>query len=517
MATAAERREWQAYLELKQRVMSQTEPEKDESDSEKAKRVKMLLSNFPKFCAYYFPHYMSSPFGWFHKRAAKAILKDPNIFAVLEWPREHAKSVFVDVFMPLYLLAKGELTGMMLASYTEPKAKSLLSDIQAELSSNRRFAADFGQQKTLGKWSDGHFITSTGIGFWAFGLGQNPAGTRNAGNRPNYGVLDDVDSKDLAKNQERVQGAVDWILGEFFGALSIQGARMIYANNRIHKAGITAHIVGDVKAGDPKREGIYHSKVFAFEHGRTRNEASPENGKPAWKERYTPEMLIEKMQKMGYRNAQRQFFHRHIEEGNVFKPEHIQWIKPLPFKKYDALVSYCDPSFKGTKKNDYKAIVLCGAKGKYIDVLRVFLKQTSVSSMVKAHFDLHELTSETNARHYIEANFIQDMFIQDYELEEEVRGYPMPIIPDKRSKPEKTGRIGKLDSLFERGLIRFSEAERKDVNMQVLIDQLLGFPHAHDDGPDAMEGSIYYLNLTQRARIFNPRQGKYRQSNRRRV
>src|SRR5690606_20253394 len=111
---------------------------------------------------------------------AKEILTVEDIMAALEWPREHAKSVFVDVFIPMYLKATSWLTGMILASETEEKAAVLLGDLQAELMENRRYAADFGEQRTIGNWTEGNFVTTDGIGFWSFGLGQNPAGVRRA-------------------------------------------------------------------------------------------------------------------------------------------------------------------------------------------------------------------------------------------------------------------------------------------------------------------------------------------------
>jgi hypothetical protein len=93
---------------------------------------------------------------------------------------------------------------------------------------------------------------------WAFGLGQNPAGVRKAEKRPNLGVIDDADSKKKYKNQGILQEDLDWCLGEFLGCLSIKGKTFIYANNRVRKDGLTAHMVGDVNEGDPKREGIRH-------------------------------------------------------------------------------------------------------------------------------------------------------------------------------------------------------------------------------------------------------------------
>lgn len=519
------RQEYEAWLELRKRINLQTEPIKDETRQAKEVRIKKLLNNFSDFCKFYFPHYVESPFGYFHKEAARHIAKDKNIFAILEWPREHAKSVFADVLVPLWLKAKGEMTGMMICSANQDKAATLLGDIQAELLDNRRYITDFGQQEGGGSWQEGYFVTADGTGFWSFGRKQSPRGVRKAAKRPNYAVVDDIDDKEICNNKARVKDAVDWVLGDYYGALSIKGARLIVAGNRIHKGSILAYLVGDVEPDDPKRKGIWHSKVFAIEDEK-RKEASADNGQAAWKERYTLEELLAKMEKMGYRNAQREFFHKHIEDGDIFKPEHIVWTKCLEPYRYEALVTYVDPSFKDTRKSDYKALVLMGRTGKYYDIIFAWCRQASVSSMVKAHYDIDdelnprfvdELTRtafrEVVCPHYIEANFLQDLLVEEYENEGEIRNYQLRIRQDKRKKPDKYGRIENLEPLFERHLVRFNEKERKNPDMITLKEQFLGFPNGHDDGPDAVEGAIHLLTKQTRTTGGKHRRaGKYKRN-----
>lgn len=514
--TRQEQREWQLWLEQCERIKDRTAPIQDEGEAEKKRRIIRLLKSFEAFCAYYFPHYLTSDFGWFHKKAAKEILADPNIFAILEWPREHAKSVFADVLMPLYLKAKGELDGMMIASANQDKAKGLLGDIQAELSSNLRYLNDFGTQMSLGNWQDGHFVTADGIGFWAFGRGQSPRGTREAQRRPNYGVIDDIDDKVLCKNPDRVRDTVDWVLEDFFGALSITGARLVVAGNRIHKNSTLANLVGDTDPEQPKREGIYHLKVFALETKRHK-EATPENGRPAWQERYTLEMIVAKMQKMGYRSAMREFFHKHITEGLIFREEWIEWVNPLAYDKYDNLIAYLDPSWKATKKNDYKALVLAGTHSGKVDVLFAWVRQASVASMVNAMYDLYDEVGN-HCRYYIEANLLQELLLDDFDDEGERRGYYLPLRADKRKKENKEIRIENLSPLFERAKIRFNAKLRKQPDMQTLVQQFTGFgSEAHDDGPDATEGAVYHLQRGKRTSKMKPRMGKMTQNANRRA
>ena len=499
-----EQKSWQEYLESKKRILAGTAAPTAEGAEAQRKRIARLLGNFEEFCQYYFPHYMAAPFAYFHKRDIKVIVKDGKIMAALEWPRAHAKSVVTDVFLTLYLKALGELDGVILVSNNKDKAMMLLLDCQAELEANERYIHDFGKQATFGDWAEQSFATQDGTGFWAYGRGQSPRGTRKAAKRPNLIIVDDIDDKEICRNQDRVLEAVDWLKEDLMGCFSLKGGRFIIVGNRIHKHSILAHMVGDVEDDHPVHPYLYHSKVFALENPKTHKEDQSETGVPAWKEYYTRADVEARIEKMGYRAAQREFFHRHIQEGRIFKNEWITWHNLPPLGQYQHIVTYCDPSYKDSKKNDFKAIVALGRIGKYYDVIDCWVVQGTKQAMVTAHYDMHEALQAGGAiltYHCMEANFIQEMHIEEYVKESETRGYMLAIHADKRQKPQKQARIENLTPLFERGLVRFSAAHRKSRHMQAFISQLLGFPAAHDDGPDAFEGAVYISNSKQVSQI----------------
>jgi phage terminase large subunit-like protein len=508
-------KDWQ---DLCTRIASQTVVAQNETDTQKKTRiatmVKPTAAAFEKFCNYYFPHYITCEFAWFHKKAANNLSAAQEKIMVAEWPRGHAKSVFFNVFMPLWLLARNELTGMILVSETENKACTLLGDIQAEFTSNARLIADFGAQNSSGNWSEGKFITASGIGFWAFGLGQNPAGTRNAQNRPNYITVDDADSRKTAKNRELTKERVEWVRGELLGCVTGNKRwRMVIANNRVAKDGLLAHMVGDITESDPVSDKIIHIKAFAFEDPKTHKMLMPEyGGQPAWPQRYTFDELKKLIDAMDYRPAMRNFFHQDITDGNLFKPEHITWIKPLKPAAYTRLISYCDPSFKGSKTSDFKAIVLMGLIGNKIHILDIWCRQASVSAMIAAHYDMHDRWQRIPL-HWMEAGFLQGLILDEYDATMPGFGYTLPIRPDKRSKGDKYQRIEAMSGLFERGIIQFSENLKGSPDCAVLLNQLYGFPNAdHDDGPDAIEGGVWFLNQNIRIGSTETRMGQLKRN-----
>ena len=200
-----------------------------------------------------------------------------------------------------------------------------------------------------------------------------------------------------------------------------------------------------------------------------------------------------------------------ISEGAVFKNNWIQWKKPLPLAKYDSIVAYCDPSFKSSSKNDYKAIKVWGKIGTELHHLRAFVRQCSIGEMVRWFYDLHEsLPEAVICDYYIEANFLQDMILDEFTEEGHKRGYQLPISPDKRKKPDKFQRIEAISPLWERGFVYYNADMQNDRDMLSGIEQLLCFEkgtNTHDDAPDADEGAIYILQKRTRVETFTPRFG----------
>lgn len=492
-----EKVEYDAWLAEKAAI-KRVSPANRETPEAKKKRIEDLLKigHEEKFAKYYFSHLLDCDMGYFHKRDLKKVSEDNDLFAVLEYPREHAKSTDFDIIAPMRLLARGELTGVILGSSNEKKANKLLADLQAELMFNQRFIADFGEQYNAGKWTDGQFTTKGGIGFWAFGRGQSPRGVKEAEKRPNYGAIDDIDDKKIVKNEDLVNEAVEWVLEDFYGCMPISGSRLIILGNRIHKKSILAKLAGDVEPDDPKRDGIYHSKVFALENPKTHEKDLSEKGVPAWKERYTREQIIKKMTRMGWRSGLREYFHEHIIEGKIFKEENLPWIDVLPLPAYDMLITYNDPSYKASQTSDCKAIGLIGKKGRYYDIIDIFDQQCTTTAMVKAHYTIAaQIPANLNVKHYMEANFIQDLMLEEYWRVGEQSGTMLRIRADRRKKPDKEVRIENLTPYTDMGFIRFNRALKQSPHMQTLRTQFLAFPdrNVHDDGPDMVEGGIWIL------------------------
>ena len=513
MAISTETKEaYKRWQDLCKQIHSMTDTSimRPESKQEKLARIKRLQGNYAAFCEYYFPHYLqlrdkvtgkvlktihNAPF---HNEAARKVRSTPNLKAVFMWPRGHAKSTHMDVFLPLWLMFQPQrlINFMVVVGKSEDSAKRLLGDIQAEMESNERLIRDFGQQKPAGgDWTDGEFKATCGVKFLACGRGQSPRGLRDRESRPDYIVIDDLDDDDLVKNDKRVQELTHWVKSALFGSLDVGRGRFIMVGNLIDKNSVLFNIA--------HTKGVFLSKVCAID----------KNGNPTWKEKWTREEVEAYKEFVGYRDWEKEMMHNPIKDGTIFRHEWIKWKRMPKLTKYDALVCYTDPSWKSTTANDYKACRLWGKIAKELHLIDCFVRQETTGAMVRWLYNLYERAQEQGAsiQFYMEANLMQDTALDEFEAEGERRGYQLPIMADRRKKPDKLQRIESVSPLWERGWVYYNEALRDSEDMQVGIDQTLSLEHgsrAHDDAPDADEGAIFILQQQGRLSTFPVRIGE---------
>ena len=257
--------------------------------------------------------------------------------------------------------------------------------------------------------------------------------------------------------------------------------------NKFHKNTVTAKFEADSEL----KSRIHLSRVNLVNS----------KGHSNWPEYISDEAAKAKMERIGTISAQREYMNNPIEEGTIFKEEDMQWGKILPLNRYDHLITYTDPSYKNTDKSDYKATVLVGKKGLEYHIIKAFVDKVSLKTMFSWLYDMDSLAKglkmEAGISHYMEANFLQDLLWGELHTLAKDKGYMLPVVQDRRGKPDKFQRVEALQPLFQRGLVVFNAKEKDNQGMQRLRSQFLAFEkgsRANDDGPDACEGAIYILN-----------------------
>ena len=165
--------------------------------------------------------------------------------------------------------------------------------------------------------------------------------------------------------------------------------------------------------------------------------ALDKNGNPSWAEKWTRQEIDAQAAFMGYRAFQKEMMNNPITEGAVFRFDWIRWKKRLRWQDYESIVLYIDPSFKSSSKNDFKAAKVWarprqGIKGcshTELHHLRAFVRQCSIGEMVRWVYDFHESLPEgIVCSYYMEANFMQDMILDEFTAEGNNRGYQLPLL-----------------------------------------------------------------------------------------
>lgn len=486
------RRDYNEWLEFCKQVQDSTSVTFNENEEEQTKRIARAKRDYNYFVQTYFPIYADAKCATFQIEFANALIKDLNFMGVAEWAREHAKSVHLTVIIPMWLIAHDELTGMILMGKNNDDAANLLGDVQAQLQYNDLFAHDFSEQYNFGSWEEGEFTTKKGLLFKALGRKQSPRGLRKNEKRPNYAVVDDVDDDELVQNPRLVKKVVNNILGALLFALSIKGSRLVVAGNRISNNSVVANMVGDVKPGMPKREGLFHSKVSAIINYGKKNE------RPAWPERYTLKELYRKIKKAGPILANREFFHKTDIEGEIFKNEYFRWGKIPHLGLMEVIVGYFDPSFENKVTSDYKAWSVWGLRAGKKYCIKRFTRRAELDDAFEAMIDFEKtLPVGVGVIWYVEKQFFNRPIKNALARVKRSTAHPLIVITDTRTKENKYTRMVKMSPDYASGNVVYNEAEVHDIDMIQGNIQVKGIEPGYktpDDAPDCDEGAWHYLD-----------------------
>jgi len=470
-----------------------------------------------------FPHYAKVKCAWYHRKLANLIINNEVCDVLAEIYRSGAKSVHIDLGIPMFLYVTGQLKFMLLFGQTDKKAKKLISDIQAEFANNQTFIHYYGKKFKFGDWSEGDFTTTDGAKFMTSTPGQSPRGLREGNARPDYIVFDDVDTRQRVNNDDLSNKLFDFAWEDAKGTFD-EGSRyrrFVVANNNFHKNCLINLLKEEFKLINARlKEAGIKSKFFVLTVAAVKDLTTFE---PNWPEKTTAAYWQEKYLSTPYRSFMREYMHVHIIEGTIFKNDQIQYKARLQFRSYEALMFYGDLSYK--EAGDFKAMIFAGKIGREFHVLKAYVRQTTRYNVAKWLYEFvkDQNLLKLNIQYLIEGLFAQDEFVNDFDTVGDEEGWYVPVVADKKNKEGKFDRIESMSGYFERGNVWFNEAEKGSTDFHETINQLLAFAKgsgAHDDAPDALQSAISKLNVaaltnktplktTSRKDVINKQKNRY--------
>lgn len=476
-----------------------------ESKEEQLARKEKAKKNVAFFVEYYLGHYASSKSAWFHIKFAQLIKKFPVLFLLLRWARGHAKSVWANVIIPLWLWINDDIHYMVIVGNNYDKAKILLSDLQAEFEANERLKHDFGSQEMRGSWEDGYFRTKNGFIAKALGMGQSPRGLRFQSQRPDYIVCDDLEDKDSIKNPKRQDEVVTWIEQDLIPTMDGPVRRFINANNNAHPRTIQEEL--HIKHPDWEL-----FQVDAYD---------PVTYKPAWPEKYDNDYFKQIETDIGILAAHAEYNNKPHIAGKIFKPDQIQWGSMPRLNNFKLIVGHWDIAYAGNKDSDYNAVRVWGLHSTDLWYIDSFVKQTKMKAALEWMVYFQNSMPPTVTVHWrFEAQFWNDEVRRTIQEVEDDHNVNLNIVKVDTPKKKKYDRIITLQPYYQNGRCYYNDKKKSHNDTQTGLQQLYGIEpgyKTHDDAPDADEQCIKYLDRHRGRSNTRSRTGKMKKNQKRRI
>ena len=475
---------YEAWQRFRDSFRSATPVDHSETVPERIRRMNRQQNEPEEWFKYYFPNYCTAPSAAFHRRATQRLLTHPEWYEVRAWSRELAKSAR-SMMEIIFLAMTGQVRNVLLVSNTQENAERLLLPFKACFEANNRLINDYGRQERIGQWTASEFVIEKGCSFRALGWGQSPRGTRKDNVRPDFILIDDIDTDEECRNEDIMTKKVNWIEQALIGTRSISTPTRILVNG---------NIIHDNCAVKRLAE-----KADKFEIVNIRDK----DGRSSWPEKNSEADIDRVLSLISYESTQKEYFNNPMDEGQTFKDIRFGRVPRLDSGR---VLIYADPSTsnKDRTSGSDKAVGLLMKKGMDYFVVRAAVDTMSSVRFIETLFDFHAYALQQKAvevRVYVENNTLQDPFYEQvflpliHKMSEE-RGVLLPITPDARKKPEKWSRIeGTLEPVNRLGHLIFNQKEEDDPGMKRLVAQFRSASRRQKkmDGPDMVEGGVFLL------------------------
>jgi hypothetical protein len=493
--TPDERQALKYWEELMVAIRNASDINPEDTPAEIEARKKRLEADDEAWFRYYFDQYYTCEPADFHKKATKRLMSHKRWYEVRAWSRELAKSA--RSMMEVTKLALTEkVRNVLLVSNSVDNAIRLLLPLMGNMEENKRIVQDYGPQKKLGAWETGEFTCQCGCSFRAIGAGQSPRGTRNKNYRPDFILIDDIDTDEECRNPERIDKKWKWLEKALLPTMSVSGNyRILFNGNIIAKDCCVNKAIEKAKT----IPGIGHVDIINIRD---------KTGRSSWPQKNSEADIDQLLSLISTHAAQGEYFNNPISEGEVFKE--ITYGKVPALSKFKFLVIYGDPApgENKNKKSSTKSVCLLGKLGGKLYVIKCFLDRGLNAEFIDWYVKLLEYVGgRVPVYCWMENNKLQDPFFQQVfmPIVRKVRrekNISLYIRGDENKKTDKATRIeANLEPMNREGNLILNEAEKDNPHMRRLEEQFKLFTLRLDypaDGPDTVEGGNKKIDVKLR-------------------
>ena len=244
--------------------------------NDKDKRIYACENSLYLFSLVYFTKYHHFIAPEFHKEMYKDLKFEDKTGIIWEMFRESAKTTLAKIGI-IHKIVYKKKHFITWTSFDQKKAEGNLFDVALELQTNDKIIADFGQlfyeqkleQRQSTKKSIGEFITANSIKVKAYSVGQAPRGEVYMEYRPDFAILDDIETSKTIISDAKTENVISYI-DELLSGLAGYANILVLAN-RLTDNGSINYLKERVK-NNPR--------------WRIRSVAVEEEGKITWPDKY---------------------------------------------------------------------------------------------------------------------------------------------------------------------------------------------------------------------------------------
>lgn len=454
-------------------------PFADDSPEAQAERIARAERDILFFAETYLPHYFNSPCAEMHEDWAE-LADDETEPLFLAAPREHAKSTFWSLAVPLHRALFGMKHFILLISDTNDQATGFTLPIKLEIEENPRISYDFQIAKGH-VWKKNHFeFNETRI--MARGRGEKVRGLKFRQHRPDAAIVDDAENDKNVQNPRLVKELMAWLRMAVMGSMAEQSL-FVMVGNLFHPRSALSRFIAET---DDEGQPLYRSRIY-----RAVLDIGTPNERPLWPQRWSMERLNRKRHFLTAAVFNAEMMNLVVEEDSPFREEWFRFFELEEMPQGLQVASFTDPSAKKTESGDFKAVVTVGMDVREMKfyVLGCWIRRATVGEMFGAAEAAH---TNFGGIAGIEENMFQDFLHHAIQNRAREVGRYLPWFPVHHATNKIARIVGTLAYLVEHGKILFC----KNVgDTMTLIEQLVYIHNAtvNDDGPDALEGAVSLL------------------------
>ncbi len=415
----------------------------------------------------------------FHLDENNILQMDVNKYNLIMMPRGFAKTTVGGIAIPVFFTVFHCADVFVYVSNAGPHSEMQLANVKAELTSNNKIVAFFGdlrpKRSADERWASTQFETTSGITMIARGSQGQVRGLNHNGKRPKYVIGDDLEDKESVVSDLQRQKMRTWMYGDLMPVLPSMDkeASITILGTLLHPDSLLTTL-----ANDPQWTVV---KLAAVDI----------DGEPIWPEQMDLnklDLVKESFVRAGELTTfYQEYFNKSVSsDQQKFKLEHFVYASP---EKPTLNAIFCDPAISKSITADFTVITVVGMEpGGKIYLLESWAKRgASPRETIDRYFELHLKWNCRKAG--IETVAYQAALVHLIKEEMFRKKHYFEITPVAHLKKKEERIEGILQPRFANGYICFT---RRFVSLET---QLLDWPHAkHDDEADALAGAIALLD-----------------------